>query len=97
MAIGLIATIKVQEGKNEAFEAAFLELARRVREDEPGNMLYALHRSTTDTQTYKVMEQYVDAAALKAHGETAHFVAAFQQVGALLAGAPEVEQLDVIG
>ena len=51
MAIGLIATIKVQEGKNEAFETAFLELARRVREDEPGNMLYALHRSTTDTQT----------------------------------------------
>ena len=97
MAIGLIATIKVQEGKNEAFETAFLELAQRVREDEPGNMLYALHRSTTDAQTYKVMEQYVDAAALKAHGETPHFAAAFQQVGALLAGAPEVEQLDVMG
>ena len=39
MAIGLIATIKVQEGKNEAFEAAFWELARRGREDEPGNIL----------------------------------------------------------
>ena len=72
MAIGLIATIKVQEGKNEAFETVFLELAQRVREDEPGNMLYALHRSTTDAQTYKVMEQYVDAGALHASCQHGH-------------------------
>ncbi len=97
MTIGVIATITVQPGKNQEFETAFLALAQQVRELEPGNLFYALHRSTTDPQVYKVMEQYVDGAALKAHGETAHFAAALQQVGTLLAGPPEVEQLDVVG
>ena len=59
MAIGVIATLTVQPGKNQEFEAAFLALAEQVREAEPGNLLYALHRSTTDSQVYKVMEQYV--------------------------------------
>ena len=96
MAVGLIATLKVQEGQNAAFEEAFLALAEQGRANEPGNLLYALHRSTTDAQTYKVMEQYVDAAAVDAHRQAPHFAAALQQVGSLLAGPPEVEQLEVV-
>ena len=97
MTIGVIDTLTVQPGKNQEFEAAFLALAQQVREAEPGNLLYALHRSTTDSQVYKMMEQYVDAAALKAHGETPHFAAALQQVGTLLAAPPAVEQLEALG
>ena len=96
MAVGLIATLKVQEGQNAAFEEAFLALAEQVRANEPGNLLYALHRSTTDAQTYKVMEQYVDAAAVDAHRQAPHFAEALKQVRSLLAGPPEVEQLEVV-
>ena len=58
MAIGLLATITVQEGKNDEFEQVFLELTEQVCANEPGNVFYALHRSTSDPQVYKVMEQY---------------------------------------
>ena len=37
MAIGLLATITVREGKSEEFEKAFLDLAEQVRANEPGN------------------------------------------------------------
>lgn len=36
MAIGLLATITVLEGKNEEFEQAFLDLTELVRANEPG-------------------------------------------------------------
>ena len=52
MAIGLLATITVQQGKNAEFEKAFLELTEQVRANEPGNIFYVLHRSKTDQQVY---------------------------------------------
>ena len=45
MAIGVIATIPVQEGKNDEFEAVFMELATQVLANEPGCNFYALNRS----------------------------------------------------
>ena len=38
MAVGLLATITIQEGKNEEFEEAFLDLTELVRANEPGNV-----------------------------------------------------------
>ena len=60
MAIGLLATLTVLEGKNEEFEhlKTFLDLTEKVRANEPGNVFYALHKSGSDPQVYKVMEQY---------------------------------------
>jgi len=53
MAIGLLATITVQEGKNAEFEEAFLGLTKLVRENEPGNIFYGLHRSGSDLRSIK--------------------------------------------
>ena len=50
MAVGLLATITIQEGKNAEFEEAFLDLTELVRANEPGTVLYALHRSPTNPQ-----------------------------------------------
>ena len=44
MAIGLLATITVLEGKNGEFEQTFLDLTEKVRANEPGNVFYALHK-----------------------------------------------------
>ena len=38
MAIGLLATITVLEGKNAEFEEVFLNLTEQVRANEPGNL-----------------------------------------------------------
>lgn len=96
MAIGLLATITVQEGKNAEFEQVFLDLTEQVRANEPGNIFYALHRSKTDPQVYKVMEQYDSAEALDAHGKAAYFREANKALGALVAAPPEIEILDAV-
>ena len=96
MAIGLLATITVEEGKNEEFEKAFLALTEQVRANEPGNLFYILHRSQANPQVYKVMEQYESAEALDAHGKADYFREANKVLGTLVAAAPEIELLDTV-
>ena len=96
MAIGLLATITILEGKNEEFESAFLGLTEKVRANEPGNVFYALHKSGSDPQVYKVMEQYDSPEALDAHGKTEYFLAANKQLAGMVAAAPEIEILEAV-
>ena len=96
MAIGLLATITILEGKNEEFESAFLDLTEKVRANEPGNAFYALHKSGSDPQVYKVMEQYDSPQALDAHGKSDYFREANKQLAGLVAGAPEIEILEAV-
>ena len=96
MAIGLLATITVRDGKAEEFEQVFLELTGQVRANEQGNVFYALHRSTSDPNVYKVMEQYESREALDAHGKSAHFIDANRQLAGLVAGAPDIEILEAV-
>ncbi len=96
MALGVIATIKVREGKNAEFERVFTELAEQVLANEEGTEFYVLHKSKTDPQVYKVLERYRSAADLKAHGTTDYFMAANKSLASLVAAAPEIEVLDAI-
>ena len=96
MALGLLATITVQEGKNAEFEKVFMDLTAQVRANEPGNIFYILHRSKSNPQVYKVMEQYESAEALEAHGKTDYFREANKALAALVAAAPEIEVLDTV-
>lgn len=95
--IGVIATLRVQDGKSDEFERVFAELAAKVRASEPGNITYQLCRSRSEAHTYKVLELYRDEDALKAHGASEHFKAAGPALGAVLAGRPEIEYLDAVG
>jgi quinol monooxygenase YgiN len=97
MTIGIIATIKVQDGKNAEFEGVFTALAAQVRANEPGNLAYQLTKSRTDPNTYKVLELYVDQEAVTLHGGTDYFKAAGPKMGPCLAGRPEIEYLDGVG
>lgn len=95
-AIGVIATLTVAEGKNAEFEAAFSDLMAAVRENEPGNEFYAVFQSRDNPQEYKVLERYVDQAALDAHGKSDHFRASGPKLAPCMAAAPVIEQLDGI-
>ena len=55
--IGVVATLKVQPDKTAEFEAVFLDLAAKVKGNEPGCLLYQLTRSKTEAGTYKVLEE----------------------------------------
>ena len=94
MAIGVIATLKIQDGKGADLEEAFRTLSEQVRANEPGNTFYQLCKSREDANTYVVMELYADQAALEAHGASEHFKAAGPKIGPCLAGRPEIKYLD---
>src|SRR5579872_6442776 len=96
MTIGVIATLKVQDGKGADFEAVFRDLAGQVRANEPGNKLYQVFKSRKDANTYVVMEIYEDQAALEAHGKSDHFKAAGPKLGPTLGGRPDVAYFDAI-
>ena len=92
--IGIVATLKVLDGKNAEFEAAFSEAMAAVRADEPGNLFYSLVKSRAEPNTYKVLEGYKDEAAIAAHRDSAHYKALGPKVGGCLAGRPDVELFD---
>jgi quinol monooxygenase YgiN len=94
MTIGIVATLKVQDGKGAEFEAVFKELGEKVRANEPGCLAYQLTKSRADANTYKVLELYADQDALTHHGGTDYFRAAGPKLGPCLAGRPEIETLD---
>lgn len=95
MAIALIATLKIQEGKSEEFENIFSELEAAVRANEPGNNFYACHR-TDDPTEYVVLEQYVDEAALDAHRSSDHMKEIGSKLGGVMAGRPDLRRLESI-
>ena len=97
MSIGVIAAIRIQDGKAAEFEAFFGELAKQVRANEPGNLAYQLTKSRTEPNLYKVLELYADQDALTLHGGTEYFKAAGPKFGTVLAGRPEIEYLDGVG
>jgi quinol monooxygenase YgiN len=96
MAIGVVATIKIKEGANEAFEAVAKELMAAVRANESGNKFYQFCKSKADATTYVVMEIYADQAALEAHGKSDHFRTIGPKMGPSMAGRPDVQYFDTV-
>ncbi len=94
--IGIVATLKVQVEKAAEFEAVFVALTATVKANEPGCLVYQLTKSRTEPGTYKVLELYTDADAVKAHGQTDYFKAAGAKMGPTMAGAPVIEYLDAV-
>lgn len=92
--IGVVATIRVQDGKSEELEQVFRELTPQVRANEAGCLIYQLTKSRTEPNTYKVLELYNSEDALKQHGQSDHFKAIGPRLGACLVGRAEVERLD---
>ena len=59
-------------------------LQAKVRSDEPGNKLYALHK-TADANVYVMLERYVDQAAIDFHRSTGHYKEVGAKIGKHLA------------
>jgi len=94
--IGVIATLQIQDGKQEEFEAIAKDLMAQVKANEPGCTQYQLHKSKGSDTEYVFMETYSSAEALAAHGQTDYFKAAGPKMGPCLAGAPDIKMLDIV-
>jgi quinol monooxygenase YgiN len=95
LVIAVIARLNVAEGKDSEFEKAMLALASQVRANEPGNQMYTLCKDADGN--YLVLELYEDEAALTAHGQSEHFKSSGRSFKGLMAGAPQIQRLRVIG
>ncbi len=96
MAIGVLVTIRIKDGANDAFEAVARELMAAVKANEPGTLVYQFCKSKADATTYTVMEVYADQDALDAHGKTEHFKRLGPQMGPSMAGRPELQYLETV-
>ena len=94
--IGVVAKLKIAEGKEAEFETIAKDLMAQVKANEPGCLTYQLYKSNKDANTYIFMEQYSSQEALKAHGQTDYFKASGPKLGPCLAGAPEIEYYGIV-
>jgi quinol monooxygenase YgiN len=76
MAYVLIAKWTAKEGEEENVRAA-LERMRKPSNAEEGCLMWVPHVDPENPRVFLIYEQYVDAAALEAHGASEHF----QQIG----------------
>ena len=90
--ITVVATLKIKEGHGGEFEETAMRLVAAVRENEPENHLYALHR-TDAPLTYIFVERYTDEAAIDAHRASDHFRNIGREMGAHMDGRPDVARL----
>ncbi len=90
--LGVVATIRVKPGAGAQFEALAKELVTKVRANEPGCALYALHRAEAP-DTYVFLERYLDQAAVEAHRQTDYFKSIGRSMGQFMAGPPDILRL----
>ena len=94
--LAIVATLRVKPGMEEEFEGVAKELVAKVRANEPGCALYALHRledAGERPSTYVFMERYVDQAAVDAHRATEYFKTLGRKMGEYMEGRAEVLRL----
>lgn len=93
----VVAKIRVKPGSEGEAEAAFREQLDFVTREEPGTLLYLLHRGRKDPSTFLFYEKYVDAEAFDRHGKSGAMQRLFKALTPLLAGAPVIELYDELG
>jgi quinol monooxygenase YgiN len=64
---------------------------------EPGNICFDWYRSVEDPNVYVLVEAFQDGAAGDAHVNSDHFKAAIARLPELLAGVPEIVNVEVPG
>jgi autoinducer 2-degrading protein len=70
--IVLAVTWVANPGQEEEVARIFAKLEVASRQ-EPGCLMYIVHRHKDDPRTFFIYEQYKDEAALQAHRDSAHF------------------------
>ena len=69
----LAVTWMAKAGRESETAAIFQKLTTESRQ-EPGCVMYQVHKHKTDSRRFFIYEQYKDDAALEAHRATPHFL-----------------------
>ena len=90
--IAALAKLTTVEGKRDEAIAAFAPMFENVRTNEPGTLVYALHKDQGDANVLWFYELYDGQDALTAHS-TSDTMKGLKLKG-ILAGRPELIMLD---
>lgn len=93
----VVAKIRVKPGREGEAEAAMRKQIDFVTREEPGTLLYVLHRGRKDPSTFLFYEKYLDAEAFDRHGKSTAIQEFFKALTPLLDGAPAIELYDDLG
>ena len=93
--IAVIFRAKMRAGKEDEALAAMRSMVESVQSNEPGALVYALHRLQDDPSELVFWEAYADDDAFKAHMSTAHMNEMRAAFGNLFDGATvKLERLE---
>ena len=70
---------------------SWTQISQDLTREEPGTLLYLLHRGRKDRCTFLFYEKYADANAFDRHGKTSAIQELFRVLQPLLDGAPSIE------
>lgn len=87
--IKVVATLIAQPGKAESLKTVLRTLVGETRK-EPGCIAYDLCQREDRAEHFVMLEQWSDAAALKAHFDTPHLQAALGAARDLLAAPADI-------
>ncbi len=87
--VAIVARVTVKEGKADEYVAAFAPLLEQAKQ-EPGTLLYAVHRSNDDPHVFWTTEVYADDDAFAAHSASEVHAAASPVFTELIAAADVV-------
>jgi len=91
--ITVVAKLQAVAGKEDELRAVLTEMVGNVKKAESGKVpRYSLHTSDSDPTLFMFYEQYANAEAFQAHGQTDHMKAMGARLGGLLAGRPVIER-----
>ncbi|MFZ4122435.1 MAG: putative quinol monooxygenase [Caulobacterales bacterium] len=90
-AVGVLARLKIEQGRQEAFEHFVLGFAADVARLEPGCLLYSPQRAIGGDCDYVIFQRFRAWADFEAHADTAHMKAALPHFAHFWDGTPVLE------
>jgi quinol monooxygenase YgiN len=87
------------DGHEQEVEAILLENVDRIREGEPGNLAFAVHRSRDDPGEFWLYETWIDEAAVERHESGAAFASYKERIRPLTHSVlfGSCEPIDAVG
>lgn len=92
----LLVEMNARSGMAAELEHVLAGLLNAAR-DEPGILIYAVHRRQDDAQAFVLYELYRDRAAWETHCATAHLQNALRRFETLLTEPPRLTVCDTVG
>jgi quinol monooxygenase YgiN len=92
----LVVRFDLRLGVEDAFDRLVAATVARIRDEEPGTLLYLCHHVREEPQARVFYELYADRAAFDAHEQQAHVRAFLDQRQAFMDGPVRVEFMDPV-